>query len=134
MKPKKIEVLPDGNLKITVEYVMCRRGRQKQIVIPGEDGLESDTMRETMLMALARGRAWQRLIDEGVVASAKALAHQLGRDQSYVANIIGLCQLSPKIVHAIISGDYPQGLTLKNLRNSLPDIWDDQEKLLLGEN
>ena len=39
------------------------------------------------------------------MASAKALAHQLGRDQSYVANIIG--SASPKIIHAIISGDYP---------------------------
>jgi hypothetical protein len=133
MTPKKIEILPDGNLKITSNYVLCLRGRQKQIIVPGEESLEGDTMRDTMLLALARGRAWQRLIDEGVAASAKALAKQLGRDQSYVANIIGLCQLSPKIIHAIISGEYPQGLSLKNLKKTLPDMWDEQEKILLGE-
>ncbi len=129
MTPKKIEILPDGNLKITINYVLCLRGRQKQIIVPGEESLEGDTM----LLALARGRAWQRLIDEGVAASAKALAKQLGRDQSYVANIIGLCQLSPKIIHAIISGEYSQGLSLKNLKKTLPDMWDEQEKILLGE-
>lgn len=133
MTQKKIEVLPDGNLKITIEYVMCKRGRKKRIITPGEDVLDGDTMREAMLIALARGRAWQRLIDQGVVTSAKALARQLGRDQSYVANIISLCQLSPKIIRSIISGDYPPELSLTSLRNSFPDIWDEQEKIFLPE-
>lgn len=68
---------------------------------------------------------------------AKTFAHGgtfAPNTQSYVANIVGLCQLSPKIIHAIISGEYPPELSLKNLKKTLPDMWDEQEKTLLGEN
>ena len=61
-------------------------------------------------------------------------ARQIGRDQSHVANIIGLCQLSPKIIHAVITGDYPSTLTLNSLKKKLPDLWSEQEAMLLGEN
>ena len=52
----------------------------------------------------------------------------------HVANIIGLCQLSPKIIHAVIKGDYPSTLTLNSLKKKLPDLWSEQEAMLLGEN
>ena len=87
-----------------------------------------------MLLAFARARRWQKLIDEGQVASAKALARQIGRDQSHVANIIGMVQISPKIIHAVIRGDYPETLTLATLKRKLPDLWSEQEAMLLGEN
>jgi len=59
---------------------------------------------------------------------------QIGRDQSHVANIIGLCQLSPKIIHTVITGNYPSTLTLNSLKKKLPDLWSEQEAMLLGEN
>ena len=79
-------------------------------------------------------RRWQRLIDEGRISSAKALAAKIGRDQSYVANIIGMVQISPKIIHAVIRGNYPKTLTLATLKKKLPDLWSEQEAMLLGEN
>ena len=71
-----------------------------------------------MLFAFARARRWQRLIDEGRISSAKALAAKIGRDQSYVANIIGMVQISPKIIHAVIRGGLPEK----------PDAGDAQEE------
>ena len=68
------------------------------------------------------------LIDEGRISSAK-----IGRDQSYVANIIGMVQISPKIIHAVIRGDYPKTLTLASLKRKLPDLWSEQEAMLLGD-
>ncbi len=52
------------------------------------------------------------------MASLKALARQIVRDQSHVANIIGLCRLSPKNIHAVITGDYPSTLTLNSLEDA----------------
>ena len=53
-------------------------------------------------------RRWQSLIDVEQISSAKALAAKIGRDQSYVANIIGMVQISPKIIHAVIRGELPE--------------------------
>ena len=79
-------------------------------------------------------RRWQRLIDEGRISSAKALSAKIRQNQSYVANIIGMVQISPKIIHAVIRGDYPKTLTLATLKRKLPDLWSEQEAMLLGEN
>ena len=61
-------------------------------------------------------------------------AAKIGRDQSCVANIIGMAQISPKIIHAVIRGDSPKNLTLATLKRKLPDLWSEQEAMLLGEN
>ena len=84
-------------------------------------------------MHLGEGGAL-RLIDEGGYPARFALAAKIGRDQNYVANIIGMVQISPKIIHAVIRGDYPKNLTLATLKRKLPDLWSEQEAMLLGEN
>ena len=66
-------------------------------------------------------RRWQRLIDEVRRSSAKALAAKIGRSLSYVANIIGMVQISPKIIHAVIRGNYPKNLTMAALKRKLPN-------------
>ena len=45
-----------------------------------------------------------------------------------------MVQISPKIIHAVIRGDYPKNLTLATLKRKLPDLWSEQEAMLLGEN
>ena len=61
-----------------------------------------------------------RLIDEGGYPAHFALAAKIGRDQNYVANIIGMVQISPKIIHAVIRGGLPEK----------PDAGDAQEEVL----
>ena len=72
-------------------------------------------------------------IGRNFFCEARSIA-KIGRDQSYVANIIGMVQISPKIIHAVIRGDYPKTLTLATLKRKLPDLWSEQEAMLLGEN
>ena len=134
MQRQRIETLLDGNIRLTIPFVITRRGNGRHIITPEGDEPVGDTQREAMLFAFARARRWQRLIDEGRISSAKALAGKIGRDQSYVANIIGMVQISPKIIHAVIRGDYPKNLTLASLKRKLPDLWSEQEAMLLGEN
>ena len=34
-----------------------------------------------------------------------------------------MVRISPKIIHAVIMGDYPKPLTLATLKRKLPDLW-----------
>ena len=45
-----------------------------------------------------------------------------------------MVRISPKIIHAVIMGDYPKPLTLATLKRKLPDLWSEQKAMLLGEN
>jgi len=47
-------------------------------------------------------------------------------------NIIGMVQISPKIIQAVITLDYPPSLTLVTLKK-LSDLWSGQEAMLLEE-
>ena len=134
MQRQRIETLSDGNIRLTIPYLITKRGNGRRLITPEGDEPVGDTQRKAMLFAFARARRCQRLIDEGRISNAKALAAKIGRDQSYVANIIGIVQISPKIIHAVIRGDYPKPLTLATLKRKLPDLWCEQEAMLLGEN
>ena len=83
-------------------------------------------------MALARGRKWQRDIDEGRFKNIRELAAAVGQDKSVIASIMRLRLLSPAIVHRIVTGNIPRSLTLANLKNAIPDIWTEQEERWIG--
>ena len=46
-------------------------------------------------MAVARGRKWQRDIDEGKVRDIKELTEILQLDHSYVSRVLRLAHLAP---------------------------------------
>ena len=87
--------------------------------------------RQALLLALARGRRWQKLIDDNEVGSAKDIAERIGRDVSYVARIIRMADLAPSIVHSIIAGDCPDRLSLDMLKNCLPIEWEEQRRMFI---
>ena len=121
-------ILDNGNLEITVPVVMrCMAGR-KRIIAP--DKPEGN---ETLMLALARGLRWQSFIDEGKFANIKELAAAVGQDTSQIARAIRLTRLSPTIIHRIVTGDVPAGLTQAKLRGLLPTRWWEQEAILLKE-
>lgn len=94
--------------------------------------LQNNKSRTAFLMAVARGRKWQRDIDEGKFRNSVVLADALGLDKSIVAKILRLRFLSPAIVHRIVTGDIPRSLTLRSLREAIPDIWTEQEEKWIG--
>ena len=122
-------ILDNGNLEITVPVVMrCMAGRKRIIAPDKPEGNES------LMLALARGLRWQALIDEGKFANIKELATAIGKDPSQIARAIRLTRLSPAIVHRIIVGDTPDGISLAKLRGDLPVKWSEQERMLMEAN
>ena len=121
-------ILENGNLEITIPIALRSLRGRKRVIAPDEETNGQDVI----LTALARGLRWQRLIDEGRFANIKELATAIGKDPSQIARAIRLTRLSPVIVHRIIVGDTPDGISLAKLRGDLPVKWSEQEKMLVG--
>ena len=130
MNPVRTERLPNGNIKVVIPVVFRQTATGRRIDAADEPPAESDN-RHAMLLAIARGRRWQKLIDDNEVGSAKDIAERIGRDVSYVARIIRLADLAPGIVHSIIAGDCPDRLSLDMLKNCLPIEWEEQRRMFI---
>ena len=130
MNPVRTERLPNGNIKVIIPVVFRQTATGRRIDAADEPPAESDN-RQAMLLAIARGRRWQKLIDDNEVGSAKEIAERIGRDVSYVARIIRLGDLAPSIVHSIIAGDCPGRLSLSFLCDMTATDWSEQEKAVM---
>jgi site-specific DNA recombinase len=120
----KTEMLPSGNVLVSVPFDLQVRGNGKCLVLP--DGAVADKSRTAFLMAVARGRKWQRDIDEGKVRDIKELTEILSLDQSYVSRILRLAHLAPPLIERVINGTIPENLCISRVRNTISNIWDDQ--------
>ena len=129
MKTVTAELLPNGNLHVSVPLSVKQTGGVTRIIVPGEEA--ADPGRQAFLLAVARGRRWQQLIDAGKVENIKALAAVIGRDFSYVARIIRLSLLAPEIIGRVIDGGYFTGMSVDLARRSIPDLWSEQIEQLI---
>jgi len=122
------KILENGNLQVTIPITFRALTGRRKIIQPNvvADGSEP------LALALARAFRWQQYIDEGKFDNIKELARNIGQDEAMVARTMRLRLLSPAIVHRILTGDFPATLNLSTLRQSMPDVWEDQEKLLFG--
>ncbi len=126
----RTEKLDNGNLLVRLPVALrCQGGRRRIVPLDGDDPAQ-ETPLATML---ARAWAWQRAIDEGRYPNGKELAEALGIDRSAVSRTLRLVQLSPKVVHRIVTGDLPPTLNTSRLREGIPHEWGEQERVLLGE-
>jgi len=128
----KIERLENGNLRVTVGFCFRNRTNNRKIVTADGEDVQMATA-DTMMVAIARGRRWQRYIDEGRFRNGTELAHAIGREPGKVAWTMRLAMLAPDVIHRILAGDIPQNLTLEKLRAPLPDLWEEQRAMLFGE-
>jgi len=126
----RTERLDNGNLRVHLPVALrCQGGRRRIVPLDGDEPAQ-ETSLATML---ARAWSWQRAIDEGRYANGKELAKALGIDRSAVSRTLRLVQLSPKVVHRIVTGDVPTTLNTSRLREGIPHEWGEQERVLLGE-
>ena len=80
-----------------------------------------------LLRALRNAHRWVAMLKNGV--ALRNIAQQEGFSESYVARILPLATLSPRIQEAIVAGTQPLELTLETLvRTRLSLDWGAQEK------
>ena len=127
---RTVERLENGNLRVTVAFCFRNRNNNRKIVVDGEEDIPASTS-DTLMLAIARGRRWQRYIDEGRFKNGTELAHAIGRELGKVAWTMRLAMLAPDIIHRILEGNIPRSLTLERLRVPIPDLWEEQHRMLL---
>ena len=125
MEKKQIEVLENGNVRVTIPLIFKIAGGRTRIFTPGSEHVEYTPVQ----LALARAFRWQKMIDEGKFSNIKDLAATVGVDSGLISRTIRLTLLSPKIIHKLLSGELD--LSLDSCRRSFPDSWAEQEKVLL---
>lgn len=116
----------------TVIPVRIKRSGGWKWLIPaaGEGNADAPKHETPILTALARAWHWQRLIDEGRVASGSEIARREGLHPTTVNELLRLTLLSPAIVQALLAGQQPKTLSLIWLKNhKLPADWDEQARL-----
>ena len=116
------EILPNGNIRISIPVTIKTQGGRKRIV--AQDVSRLTGCESPLLLNLARGFHWQELIDEGAYPNIK-----VGIDSGVVAKAIRLTWLSPKIIHKLIIGE--ADISMQTLRKSFPIVWRKQEEELL---
>ena len=98
----KVEILENGNVKLTIPMSFRNCAGRKRIVTPDEEV----TFTDPMVTSLARAFRWQALIDEGVYSNVQELARAIGKDMAYISRITRLTLLSPEIIHGVLTGSW----------------------------
>ena len=111
-----------GKTTVSIPIQLKRRGGRKEIVLAEE----IQQAQGALLLALARAFRWKELLESGRFPTIKALAEAVGLERSYVARMLNLTLLSPKIVEAIVAGNEPDGLSVVKLRRGVAARWDEQ--------
>ena len=123
MEKKQIEVLENGNVRVTIPLIFKIAGGRTRIFTPDSEHVEYTPIQ----LALARAFRWQKMIDEGKFSNIKDLAATVGVDSGLISRTIRLTLLSPKIIHKLLSGELD--LSWDSCRRSFPDSWAEQEKV-----
>ncbi len=118
----------------TVIPVRIKRSGGRRWMIPAaggaDGGAEAPKHEMPVLTPLSRAFHWQRLLDEGRVASGSEIARSEGLHPTTVNELLRLTLLSPRVVRALLAGEQPRTLSLIWLKNNeVPWSWDDQERL-----
>lgn len=141
------EVLPAPaggvRLQTFVPWTLVRRGLKKQVISPPgvEQSFVDDAGRQSaaptekedspLLRALGLAHHWQRLLDEGRVASLTEIAKAENIDLAQASKIIHLTQLAPDLVEGIVHGHIKAGAS-QLLRGKLFASWPAQRSALCG--
>ncbi len=119
----------DGDRTVTfVPLAIKRRGVRTLLLPPtgGETAMPKPRHDLPLLKALGKAFYWQKLIDQGAVEDAAAIARQERLDRTWVNETLRLTLLAPEIVVAILDGRQPRTLSLQTVRRGVPVDWAEQ--------
>jgi len=124
----------DGQIIVHIPMTLKVRSGRKEIIlpdaiVPDESPARKPAVQMPLVIAVARAFRWKALLESGRFSSIGELAQAVKMDQSYVGRILRLTLLAPDIIHAILRGEEPSGLSLEKLK-SFPLEWGEQRKYL----
>lgn len=123
----------DGGCAVVRVPLRIKRQRgRKEIIAPAGIAEAEDNQIGTnrgLAVMIARAHRWRELLEGGQYPTIRALAADLGVDNSYVARILRLTLLAPDTIEAVLAGTEPDGLSLEKLYRA-PMAWEEQRRVL----
>ncbi len=121
----------DETIPIAVPFAFqCYKGRKWRITPDVDASQESITTNVVLAEALGKAYRWKKMWDKGQVGSILDIAAKENLHRTYCGDIYRLNMLAPDIVEAIVAGTYPPTLSLTDLINQVPLLWEEQRKVL----
>ena len=72
---------------------------------------------------------WMEMLINGEAKNITDFAAKLGLKPPYVTRVLGLNNLAPDIVEAIVNGAEPDGLSIAQIMKNIPEDWNEQRRL-----
>jgi len=98
----------------------------RQVIVAPESE-EAVIEKSPVLIAIANGFLWQKMLDERKVESIDELAKNVGKERAVVSHTLQLTLLSPEIIHMALTGTLPSSVNVKSLKAALPADWETQK-------
>jgi site-specific DNA recombinase len=98
--------------------------------VPAHNTPITPSLRDALLMAIARARRWADELARGGVVSFAMLARRERKLERHIRLLLPLAFLSPRIVSGLLDGTAPADLTITALARALPWSWAEQERRL----
>jgi site-specific DNA recombinase len=117
----------DGEQVLRVPLERRHRDR-KEIIVPVDAGAPPTRLDHSLVLAVARGRAWVKALRQGEYADTAEIASTCDLSEAYVRRILRLAFLAPDIVESIAEGRQPRRLTLQRLLSPVPLAWTEQRR------
>lgn len=128
-----IKLLESGSLTIkrSIPIALTRRGQEMRLLVETAKPAAA-TVDPALLKAVARGWVWLESLIGGAANSIDAIAKQEGVTDRYVARLIRLAFLAPKIVEQIAAGEGFLDLTAEHVseKSRIPFDWSKQRAAL----
>jgi site-specific DNA recombinase len=118
-------------LKLAGDFQVLRQGSGVHLIAPNSGSGFRGNPVPSLVKAVARARSWYEQMVAGEFSTIGQLADKSGLTRRYVRRILQCANLSPKITEAILMGEHWPDLTLKEILQSVPLNWRDQEKRIL---
>ncbi len=125
-----ISILDNGNLSITAPLQIRYHLGRKLVIVPGTiEGKSPEAeppVHEFLIEMVARGHAWMKMIEEGIITCLQELIDKTGYHRTHIARILQVANLSPELTETILNGREPGGLSMTKLKKPIPENWPEQ--------
>ena len=103
-----------------------KHNRGRKLIVPNISTTMNYKPDKTLVRALGKAWQWQKLLDEGTLTSAQAIAKKYKMNRVDVSRILRMNWLSPKIKRSILDGTAPRTMNMLMFKKTWPNVWEDQ--------
>ncbi len=132
----KITEIDSETISIFIPINIRKRSGYTTMILPNGDQRCNRMMtnpknyNEKLIDAFVKAHKWQKMLKEGEIGSLSEVAKIEKTDDSYVRKVFKLNYVAPFIVEAVLKGEQPDSLKLKDFTHkNIPDLWEEQKEV-----